>query len=173
MIIVKYTFLFFIFLGVSFLGNLISKKYKNRIEELRDFKEACNILESKIRFTYEPLGDIFQEISKILRKENRIYKIFENSSFNMKKCDFKTSWEKSIDEEKTNLNLKNEDINLIKGLSNMLGKTDMEGQLSEIDLTMSFLDNQILLAEEECRKNEKMYRSLGTIFGLAIIIILI
>ena len=55
----------------------------------------------------------------------------------------------------------------------MLGKTDVSGQLNEINLTMNFLDSQILSAEEKCKKNEKMYRTLGTIFGLAIIIILI
>ena len=49
----------------------------------------------------------------------------------------------------------------------------MQGQLSEINLHISFLDKQISVAEEECKKNEKMYRTLGTIFGLAIIIILI
>ena len=53
------------------------------------------------------------------------------------------------------------------------GKTDLQGQLNEINLHISFLDKQIVLAEEECKKNEKMYRTLGTIFGLAIIIILI
>ena len=49
----------------------------------------------------------------------------------------------------------------------------MQGQLNEINLNISFLDKQINIAEEECRKNEKMYRTLGTILGLAIIIILI
>ena len=38
---------------------------------------------------------------------------------------------------------------------------------------MNFLDIQISYAEESKKKNEKMYRTLGTIFGLAIIIILI
>lgn len=173
MIIVKYTLLLIIFTGATFLGNLISKKYKNRVEELKNFKEACNILESKIKFTYQPLGDIFQEISNILDRHNNIYKIFEFSYESMNNCDFKTSWENAIEKEKVNLNLKKEDINLIKNFGNMLGKTDVSGQLNEINLTMNFLDSQILSAEEECKKNEKMYRTLGTIFGLAIIIILI
>ena len=38
MIIVKYTLLLIIFTGATFLGNLISKKYKNRVEELKNFK---------------------------------------------------------------------------------------------------------------------------------------
>lgn len=91
----------------------------------------------------------------------------------MKKYDLKTSWDNAIELNKQNFNLKNEDLNIIKNMGNMLGKTDVDGQLSEIKLNMSFLDTQIALAEDECKKNEKMYRSLGTIFGLAIIIILI
>lgn len=49
----------------------------------------------------------------------------------------------------------------------------MEGQVSEIELTSSFIDMQINKAEEERKKNEKMYRTLGTVIGLAIVIILI
>jgi len=49
----------------------------------------------------------------------------------------------------------------------------VNGQISEIEMTMDFLDTQIQDAEQECKKNEKMYKTLGTIVGLAIIIILI
>ncbi len=172
MVFVKYTILFFIFLLTACIGNLISKKYKNRVDELKTFKEAFNILESKIKFTYEPLGDIFEEISNLSYK-NSINSIFMNAKNNMKKLGLKKSWDKAIENNKQNLSLKTEDIDIIKNLGNMLGKTDVEGQLSEIKLNMSFLDTQIAIAEEECMKNEKMYRTMGTIFGLAIIIILI
>ena len=47
------------------------------------------------------------------------------------------------------------------------------GQLSEIELMENFIDKQIGLAEEARMKNEKLYRSLGIITGLAIVIILI
>ena len=64
------------------------------------------------------------------------------------------------------------DINLIKKLGNTLGKTDLEGQMSEIDQFKILLQMQIKKAEEGRKKNEKMYKSLGTIVGLAIVIIL-
>ena len=54
----------------------------------------------------------------------------------------------------------------------MLGKTDIEGQMSEIGQFMVLLEDQIKNAEEERKKNSKMYKSLGTIIGLAIVIIL-
>ena len=47
------------------------------------------------------------------------------------------------------------------------------GQISEIELISKFIDAQITLAEEEERKNTKLYKSLGIIAGLGIAIILI
>lgn len=48
----------------------------------------------------------------------------------------------------------------------------MEGQLSQIEITESFLEEQIRQAQEEKNKNEKLYQKLGMTIGLAIVIIL-
>jgi stage III sporulation protein AB len=53
----------------------------------------------------------------------------------------------------------------------MLGKTDKSGQLQEIDIVSKFLDRQIEISEEEKNKNEKMYKSLGIVCGLALAIV--
>ena len=50
--------------------------------------------------------------------------------------------------------------------------TDAEGQLSQIEITESFLEEQIRQAQEEKNKNEKLYQKLGMTIGLAIVIIL-
>ena len=44
--------------------------------------------------------------------------------------------------------------------------------MSGINQFENILNMQIKKAEEECSKNSKMYKSLGTIIGLAIVIIL-
>lgn len=173
MIIIKYIFLLCIFIGSCIIGILISKKYKNRVLQLREFKEMINILENKIKFTYKPLGNIFDDIEKIYSDKNQICQIFKQTKINMEKNDVCFSWENAIDKLKQNLCLNIEDINIIKGLGKQLGKTDVEGQVSEIALTNEFLDIQIKDAEEQCKKNEKMYKTLGTIIGIAIVIILI
>ena len=49
----------------------------------------------------------------------------------------------------------------------------MDGQVSQIEITKSFIDMQISKAEEEQRKNEKLYKTLGVTVGLAIVIVLI
>ena len=68
MIILKYIILCLVFLISFLIGNIISKKYILRVEELKDFKNALNIIENKIKFTYEPLGEIFTQTSKYYLK---------------------------------------------------------------------------------------------------------
>lgn len=73
----------------------------------------------------------------------------------------------------TTLNLTTEDKTIIKNFSKMLGKTDLQGQVNEIELTQSFIDSQIEKAVEEKEKNAKLYKTLGVICGVGIVIILL
>jgi len=54
-----------------------------------------------------------------------------------------------------------------------LGRQTLVGQLSEIALVENFISDQIDIAEEEQKKNAKLYKSLGIIVGLGVVIILI
>ena len=105
--IVIYTF---IFLSCSLIGILISKKYANRVNELKEFKNALNIFKTKIRYTYEPIPDIFMQISENVN--SNIGNVFSQAANKMN-----------------------------------------------------------VLAEQEKNKNEKMYRTLGAIIGMVIVII--
>ena len=55
----------------------------------------------------------------------------------------------------------------------MLGKADVEGQISQIEITEKFLEKQIKEAYEEKQKNQKLYKKLGSTIGLALVILLI
>lgn len=81
------------------------------------------------------------------------------------------AWKYAIQNSQTNM--KKEDLIILENLEKLLGKTNIEGQLSEIELMEKFIIDQSKIAEDEQKKNEKMYRSLGIIAGLAIAIILI
>ena len=70
-------------------------------------------------------------------------------------------------------NIEDEDKKVLKGLGNLLGQTDIRGQVNQIELTNNFLDEQISKAITQKEKNEKLYRSLGMIIGIAIVIVLV
>ena len=164
MIIIKFISLIAILLFSSYIGIIISNKYKNRVEDLKEIKRGLNIFETKIKYTYEPVPEIFKEISSNL-KEN-IADIFINASKNMNKNTAKDAWDYAIDISNTSMN--KEDIEVIKGLGKLLGKTDIDGQVSQIELTDRFIDTQIEKAEKDYIKNEKLYKTLRRSFGLSI-----
>lgn len=169
MLFVKVFILFFIFVACLKAGKIIAKKYSNRVTELKEMKNALNMFLTKIKFTYEAVPECFEEIG--YKMGGTIGDIFKTASNNMKEVPAGDAWEKAI--EKVETSFTNEDKNIIKNLGRMLGKTDLEGQVSEIKLVQNFLNTQIELAEKEREKNEKMYKTLGGVVGLAIGIILI
>lgn len=164
--IIIYTF---IFLSCSLIGILISKKYINRVNELKEFKNALNIFKTKIRYTYEPIPEIFAEISENVN--SNISNIFKQAAAKMDVLAAGDAWNLAL--KLDDLNINEEDRSALNNLSKLLGKTDLQGQLNQIEMTSDFLDKQIQKAEREKDKNEKMYRTLGMILGLTIVIILI
>ncbi len=169
MLIIKLMILLSVFVSCLLIGILMAKKYSNRLQELREMKNALNMFETKIKFTYESLPEIFKEISR--QSNKNIGDIFKKACEDMKDKSAGEAWNESIDTVNSNMNI--EDKTILKSLGKLLGKTDIEGQISEIKLVSSFLDTQIELAEKEKEKNEKMYKTLGGIVGLTLVIIFI
>ncbi len=147
----------------------MSKKYSNRVRDLKEIRKALNFFEEKIKFTYEPIPDVFEEISK--KMEENIGEIFSKASKKMENTSAGEAWEEAVNNSNTSFT--KEDIEILKGLAKMLGRTDIDGQVSEIRLTNKFIDVQIKDAENEKAKNEKLYKTLGATVGLAIVIVLI
>ena len=169
MLIIKYIMLFLVFASASLIGKYLSKKYVYRLEELEELRNSLDILKTKIKFTYEPLPEIFDEISKISKKN--VAQIFKTAKENMNSENAGIAWNQAIESNQNNLN--DEDKEVLKMMSKMLGQTDVEGQISQIEITEKFLDTKIQEAQIEKQKNEKLYTKLGTTVGLVIVLILI
>ena len=167
--IFKIILLTFVLGMCTVLGNIKANKYKLRVIDLQEIKKALNLAITKMRYTYEPLPELFKEISKDLN--DNIANIFIKAHTYMETLIAGQAWEKAVD--KSSNNFTNEDMNIIKGLSKLLGKTDLEGQLMQIELTTKLLDEQIIEATNLQNKNTKLYKTLGATVGLAIMIIFI
>ena len=166
---VKTILLFAIFSLSTGIGILISKMYENRVKELRQFKNILNIIKTKIKFTYEPLTEIINQISQ--EKSSKIEEIFENMTYKLAFENVKYSWMDAIQE--ADISITQEDKDILKELGKVLGQTDADSQVNEIEVTESFLNMQIEKAEEARKKNQKMYKTLGVVVGLVFVIILI
>ena len=161
MIVLKVVLLISIIVLCSLIGNLKAKSFEKRYLELKRFKSGLEIFKSKLEFTYEPVPEIFKDISKIAyeNKDNVFKRFLENEDWNL-----------SVDLQE---NFFDGDKEVAKGLGKLLGKLDKSGQLNEINLVEEFLDRQIENSYEIKQKNEKLYKVLGRSVGIAIAIIFI
>ncbi len=157
-----------IFIASFSVGILISKKYYLRVQELKKMKNALNMCKTKMKFTYQPIPEIFQEIAS--STDGNVKMIFEEAYKQIQEKNAGEGWKQAIQNIDSNFN--REDKEILKSFSKLLGKTSIEGQLTEIELTSEFLDTQIKKAELERNKNEKLYKTLGFVGGLGLIIIL-
>ena len=169
MFVIKSIILFVIFAISVIIGKMISERYVYRLKELEETKNLLNIFKAKVKFTYEPIPKIFENISQ--NTNSNIGTIFLSAKQKMQTDSASNSWEDAVDEYKGYL--KEEDKPILKMLSKLLGKTDVEGQISQIEITEQFLDEKIKQAQIEKEKNEKLYKKLGVATGLMIVIILI
>lgn len=165
---IKHVLLLSIFGLSTGIGMAIAKSYENRVVELKEFKNTLNIMKTKIKFTYEPLAEIFKQIAN--NNETSIERIFGQMANQITYYPTREVWENCIQEADISINQEDKDI--LKKLGKLLGQTDVEGQVSEIEVTENFLNMQIDKAEEEKKKNQKMYKTLGVTIGLIFVIVL-
>ena len=140
MLIIKLILCSLVLIVSTFIGITIAQKYNNRVKNLKEIKKALNHFKTKIKFTYEPIREILEElIGTVIGETKEIFKIAYEK---METENAGEAWKNAI--EMSNVTIKQEDKEVLKSLGKLLGKTDVEGQLSEIELTDSFLDTQIL-----------------------------
>ena len=116
MIYIKSLLLLLILISLSLIGITISKKYVNRVSELKELKNSLEIFKTKIKFTGEPIPDIFEEISN--QSNSCISNIFKKSTIYMKTETAGSAWKKAI--SNSNTSLVKEDLDVLYNFSKLL-----------------------------------------------------
>lgn len=165
----------FLILGLSSLiGYLIANKYNLRVKELEDIISALELLETRVKYTYDTIADSFYFVANNMKtKAYRIFMITSATLNDNKNLSAGDIFRNTVDEEGTFLDLENDDKEILKGLGTSLGQMDLESQLKNISLVKELLLKQHEDAIECKNKNYKLSRNMGVFIGLVIMIILI
>src|SRR5574344_1968019 len=90
LVLVKFLILCVLLLITSWVGIILSRKYSNRVKELKQIKTGLNICENKNNFTYEPSPEIFEEIG--LNFTGNVSDIVKKACESMKDLDAGKAW---------------------------------------------------------------------------------
>lgn len=160
--------------ATTVMGFYFADTYVQRVKQLRAIQYALAALESEIVYTATPLIEAFHNVSE--KCEEPLKKLFLNLSniLREKKINsISTAFNEAIELVKNEIHLGKEEMDVINSFIYSLGDTDIEGQKKNFNITIKKLESLEIKAEENRKKNEKLFRYLGVCTGMLIVIVLI
>lgn len=146
---------------------------KRRIDDLEEMKKGFNLFSSSMRYTHLPLDEVMKDISKRLSGVSA--EVFGKTGDYLFRYTFESSreaWDKSLNEIFPNSRFSNEDIEAFKYFGKTLGYLDYENQESIGRMAIDYIDLTLKSLRERFEKMRKLYRSMGVLSGLLVVIIL-
>jgi stage III sporulation protein AB len=162
-----------VLLSSSFIGFILSRDCIKRPQHLRSMQSLLQMFENQITYLSDVLAEVFDRIGRAGGETGIFFLTTVELLKKGQASNASEAWEKAVKKciRMTALNKEDEQVLLSFGRS--LGNTDLEGQLKNIRLTLGQLAIQERKAEESRKKNETMYRSLGILGGMAVVIVLV
>jgi len=156
----------------SLIGMIYANAFIERTKLLGDLISTLQMLETEIVYTATPLPEMLTKIAQ--KSEGDIVKIFETTVNILEKKEgylFSEAWKKAIKEEMRETTLQARDIALLISLGNNLGISDSADQVKHINLVREEIKRNYELSIILQKKNTRLYRNLGVLLGITIVII--
>lgn len=153
----------------SYCGFYLASRLEKRRDFLRGMRDALAFMRTEIAFAKNELGYIFSG----LERSSGLCGFFKMCNESLKDCGIKAAWQAALDKTAEDVNLSPEDIRILKQLGQVLGMSDVKGQMSAIDTAVSHLNDSIATAEADCNRLCRVYRQCGVLLGIFILIIVI
>ena len=160
--------------GCGYSGMQLAARFKKRCEQLEDFSEALRQLEFDIDFLNITVRESFEKIAKSSGDGVReVLGYISREMKNSRCCDMQRLWRRAFERFCGELFLTDEDTEILLDFSKNLGSGNRESEKNNIKAAAM----RLRIAEDEARegaaKNMKMYRGLGFLFGVFVVILLI
>lgn len=154
------------------IGCYYSMLPKFRIDELSEMKKALNLLSGEIDFSISTLAEACESISeKINSPVKEVFNSFKKRLENKGKL--KCAWEEALEENRESLYLTKEDISFFKGFGLTLGQTEKRTQLKSIEQMQEYIEAEISEEKIKDSKNGRLYKSMGALIGMLIVVALV
>lgn len=146
----------------------MAAKLSRRVSELESALSLTGMLASTLRYTMAPMEALVKRISAMGDMPDFVRvctKCCEQGEA------FPQAWEKALRQTPTSLD--SDDQRALFHLGEVLGATDLEGALSELDYAEFLLKQRYEEAKARKKQLGGLYQTLGVLAGAAIVIVVI
>lgn len=158
----------------SLLGFIFANTYVERSKLLNSLLSTLQMLETEIVYGATPIPAIMQKVGN--KSKNEIKNIFLTAagllSLNLGQT-FDEIWHNAVTQETKHTCLNREDIDLLLSLGKNLGISNCDDQMKHIRLIQEEFKRCYEAALVEQDKNNKLFKNLGFLLGITIVIIIL
>lgn len=162
-----------IFLSISYIGYYYGESFKKRYKQLNTILKSVMFLNNEVIYSNSPLPEALDYVS--IKVEDPIKAILKSTSNDLNEGKVSSAYE-AFKKNYINLEgkfyLNKDDKNLIKDFLNGLGESSVYGQDKLFNLTIENMKMNCIKAEEDSKKNSKMFKALGVCVGAMVTIFL-
>lgn len=163
-----------VILASTLIGYYSAERLKERTVQLRELQMALQMLETEIVYGSTPLYQAFHKISQ--KNNGLISLLFERCAYYLQALDGVTTfecWQAALKDVESKLALKKAELEWLYHFGQIVGGSDVNDQRKHIKLMLAHFQKIELEAKEEQKKHEKMYKTLGFLTGVLLVILMI
>ncbi|MEG0895059.1 MAG: stage III sporulation protein AB [Oscillospiraceae bacterium] len=154
----------------TYIGFYLSNKLKQRTALLESCITMVNKISVLIEFDNIKTISLFSKLMEYSCLDKLDF--IDKCNFNLKNnCNFKEAYLTAI--QQSNCNLLKEDFDILKDIADILGNMDSIEAINNLKLLSISLQDNLNNAKSKYSTNQKLYKSLGFLCGLAICILII
>lgn len=161
--------------GTTSYGFYRSSLYTKRVEQLKQLIYALNRLRSDIQYNLTPLPDAFRQLSLSIKPPfNDFFKqLHLKLEQDRTTSSFEQIWSIELEKLQYESELLPQQIDILVQLGAVLGISDSEDQYQHLQHALERLSIEEEIAVEEQGKYASLWRNLGALVGVALVILLI
>lgn len=157
----------------TFFGFWKSRLFVRRSEELRQLRGSLSALETEITYGATPLYLACKHIGE--RESGPVGRFFNRVANRLSQSDGLSAfecWQQALTDTKPELAILEQDRKILIRLGSKIGLSDKQDQIHHLRLAQTTLETEESHAIKEQEKYEKMYRSLGVLAGVLLVILM-
>ncbi|KUO50564.1 MAG: hypothetical protein APF76_07910 [Desulfitibacter sp. BRH_c19] len=172
--VIKFVGSILIIATCSYLGFYFGKQYNARLEQIRKLRSSLKMLETEISYSINPLPEaLFKVGSRIKGPVQTLYEHTSDLLIKNMGLPMDEIWRTGLNRLAEESSLKKEELDVLDDFGIGLGGSDREEQLKNLLMVQEQLKVIESNAENERNKYERMYKTLGVLAGIALVLILI
>ncbi len=172
MLVFKLILSIIIVITTTYIGYTFATKLRKREETLRECVTFFNLVENEIKYNLSILPNAY-EISRQKLKSDLNISIGQIVVDILEFDNYEYTDKSIIKNIETIKELTSYDKNIIISTLKNLGRSDVDSQINILENAKQIINSQIEEALNYKNKNSKLYRVVGTIAGVMIVIVLI